>query len=78
MESLAWNGLVAPAGTPAAVIDKVATDVNEVLKDAAVKFALDAQGLTVVGGTPADFKRVIEAYVKRWGPVIGKLGIKLN
>jgi tripartite-type tricarboxylate transporter receptor subunit TctC len=78
VESLAWNGLVAPAGTPAAVVDKVAADVNEVLKDATVKAALDAQGLTVVGGTAADFKRVIEADVKRWGPVIGKLGVKLD
>jgi tripartite-type tricarboxylate transporter receptor subunit TctC len=78
VESLAWNGLVAPAGTPSAVVDKVAADVNEVLKDAAVKAALDAQGLTVVGGTPADFKRVIDADVKRWGPLINKLGIKLD
>jgi tripartite-type tricarboxylate transporter receptor subunit TctC len=78
VESLAWNGLVAPAGTPASVVDKIAADVNEVLKDAAVKAALDAQGLTVVGGTPADFKRVIDADAKRWGPVIGKLGVKLD
>lgn len=78
VESLAWNGLVAPAGTPASVVDKIAADVNEVLKDAAVKAALDAQGLTVVGGTPADFKRAIDADVKRWGPVIGKLGVKLD
>jgi tripartite-type tricarboxylate transporter receptor subunit TctC len=78
VESLAWNGLVAPAGTPSAIVDKVAADVNEVLKDAAVKAALDAQGLTVVGGTPADFKRVIDADVKRWGPLINKLGIKLD
>jgi tripartite-type tricarboxylate transporter receptor subunit TctC len=78
VESLAWNGLVAPAGTPAAVVNQIAADVNEVLKDSAVKAALDAQGLTVVGGSPADFKRVIEADVKRWGPLIEKLGVKLD
>jgi tripartite-type tricarboxylate transporter receptor subunit TctC len=78
VESLAWNGLVAPAGTPAAVVNQIAADVNEVLKDSAVKSALDAQGLTVVGGSPADFKRVIEADVKRWGPLIEKLGVKLD
>jgi tripartite-type tricarboxylate transporter receptor subunit TctC len=49
-----------------------------VLKDAAVKGALDAQGLTVVGGSAGDFKRVIDADVKRWGPLIEKLGIKLD
>jgi tripartite-type tricarboxylate transporter receptor subunit TctC len=78
VESLAWNGLVAPAGTPEAVIDKLNADVNEVLKDATVRSALDAQGLTVVGGSAADFKRVVDADVKRWGPVIGRLGIKLD
>jgi tripartite-type tricarboxylate transporter receptor subunit TctC len=48
------------------------------LKDAAVKGALDTQGLTVVGGSASDFKRVIDGDVKRWGPVIEKLGLKLD
>jgi tripartite-type tricarboxylate transporter receptor subunit TctC len=78
VESLAWNGLVAPAGTPDAVVTKVNADVNAVLQDAQVKAALDAQGLTIVGGSAADFRRAIDADVKRWGPVITKLGIKLD
>jgi tripartite-type tricarboxylate transporter receptor subunit TctC len=78
VESLAWNGLFAPPGTPDAVVARINADVNEALQDAAVKSALDAQGLTVVGGSAADFKRVIDADVKRWGPVITRLGIKLD
>jgi tripartite-type tricarboxylate transporter receptor subunit TctC len=78
VESLAWNGLFAPAGTPEAVVAKINADANEVLKDPAVRQALDAQGLTVVGGSAADFRRVIDADVKRWGPVIGRLGVKLD
>jgi tripartite-type tricarboxylate transporter receptor subunit TctC len=78
VESLAWNGLVAPAGTPDAVVARVNADVNEVLKDPTVRAALDAQGLTVVGGSAADFKRVLDADVKRWGPLITRLGIKLD
>jgi tripartite-type tricarboxylate transporter receptor subunit TctC len=78
VESLAWNGLFAASGTPDAVIARVNSDVNEVLKDGSVRAALDAQGLTVVGGSAADFKGVIDADVKRWGPVIEKLGIKLD
>jgi tripartite-type tricarboxylate transporter receptor subunit TctC len=78
VESLAWNGLVAPAGTPEAVIAKVNADVNDALKDAAVKAALDAQGLTVVGGSAAEFRRVVDAEVKRWGPVITRLNLKLD
>ena len=78
VESLAWNGLFASPGTPEGVIARINADVNEVLKDAAVKATLDAQGLTAVGGSAADFKRAIDADVKRWGPVIGKLGVKLD
>ena len=78
VESLAWNGLFAPAGTPDAVAAKINADANAVLQDPAVRQALDAQGLTVVGGSAADFKRVIDADVKRWGPLITRIGVKLD
>ncbi len=78
VESLAWNGLFASPGTPDAVVTRINADVNEALKDTAVKNTLDAQGLTAVGGSAADFKRIIDAEVKRWGPVIDKLGVKLD
>ena len=78
VESLAWNGLVMPAGTPEAVVARINADANAVLQDAAVRQALEAQGLTIVGGSSADFRRAIEADVKRWGPVISKLGVKLD
>ena len=78
VESLAWNGLFVPAGTPDAVVARINADVNELLKDPAVKAALDAQGLTVVGGSAADFKRVLDAEGKRWGPIISRIGVKLD
>jgi tripartite-type tricarboxylate transporter receptor subunit TctC len=78
VEALAWNGLFAPAGTPDAVVARINADVNDMLSDPAVKAALDAQGLTVVGGSAADFKRVLDAEAKRWGPIITRIGIKLD
>lgn len=78
VESLAWNGFFGPAGTPEAVVQKFNADANAVLQDPAVRQALDAQGLTVVGGSAADFRRAIDADVKRWGPVITKIGVKLD
>jgi len=78
VESLAWNGLFAPAGTPDAVLQKINADANAVLQDPAVRQALDAQGLTIVGGSAADFRRVIDADVKRWEPVITRLAIRLD
>jgi tripartite-type tricarboxylate transporter receptor subunit TctC len=78
VEALAWNGLFAPAGTPDAVVARINADVNDMLKDPAVKAALDAQGLTVVGGSAADFRRVLDAEAKRWGPIITRIGVKLD
>lgn len=78
VESLAWNGLFMPAGTPEAVVQKVNADGNAVLQDPAVRQGMQAQGLTIVGGSAADFKRAIDADVQRWGPVITRLGVKLD
>jgi len=78
VQSLAWNGLLAPAGTPEAVIARIAADVNAVLHEPAVRQALDAQGLAPVGGSGADFRRTIDADIKRWGPVITRLGVRLD
>jgi tripartite-type tricarboxylate transporter receptor subunit TctC len=78
VEALAWNGLFASPGTPEAVVARINADVNDMLKDPQVKATLDAQGLTAVGGSAAEFKRMIDGEVKRWGPVITKLGLKLD
>ncbi len=78
IESLAWNGLFTAAGTPNAVIAKINADVNTALRDPAVVALLDSQGLTAVGGSADDFKRLLEADAKRWGVIIQKAGIKLD
>ena len=78
IESLAWNGLFTAAGTPAAVVARINADVNAALRDAAVKAALDAQGLSTVGGSAEDFKQVLDADARRWGAIIQKAGIKLD
>jgi tripartite-type tricarboxylate transporter receptor subunit TctC len=78
VEALAWNGLLGPASLPDAVAAKVNADVNALLASDEVKSALARQGMTVVGGSAADFKRVIDADVARWGPVIRRLGVTLD
>ena len=52
------------------MIDKVNTDVNAVLAEPAVRDLLRKQGLVPGGGTPADFKRLVEEESRRWGPLI--------
>lgn len=77
--SLAWNGLVGPASMPDSTVARINADVNELLaKDAPLRDAMAKSGLTIVGGSAAEFRRFIDADVARWGPVITKLGVKLN
>jgi tripartite-type tricarboxylate transporter receptor subunit TctC len=78
VESLAWNGLFVPAGTPEPVVSKINADVNAALNDPAVRSALDAQGLSPVGGSAADFRRTVEGDMKRWGAIINRIGLKID
>lgn len=77
-ESLAWNGLFTPAGTPAEIVDRINADVNLVLKQASVRDQLAQQGLEVGGGSPAEFQRFIASERVKWGAIIAEAGIKLD
>ncbi len=79
VEALAWNGLVGPTTISDAAVARINADVNDLLaKDATVRDAMAKSGLTIVGGSAAEFRRFIDADVARWGPVITRLGIRLN
>ncbi len=77
-EALAWNGLVAPAGTPRPVIDKINAEVNAILKLPDVAQKMNAAGFDLIGGTPEDFAKLIAAESARWTPVVKRLGITAN
>jgi tripartite-type tricarboxylate transporter receptor subunit TctC len=76
--SLAWNGLFAPAGTPADVVEKINRDVNAVLSDPSVRDALVKQGLMPGGGSTAEFKTQVEDETRKWAPIIREADIKLE
>jgi tripartite-type tricarboxylate transporter receptor subunit TctC len=77
-DALAWNGLFAPAGTPADVIARINTDVNAAMTDPAFKQNMLKQGLIIGGGSPASFKSFIEAETRKWGAIITKANIKID
>ena len=77
-DALAWNGLFAPAGTPADVIARINADVNAAMADPAFKQNMLKQGLIIGGGTPAAFKTFIDAETRKWGAIITKANIKLD
>ena len=77
-EALAWNGILVTAGTPRPIIARLNTEVNAILKDPAVKSALNAQGFELVGGTPEDFGNLIRNESEKWAPVIKKTGARID
>jgi tripartite-type tricarboxylate transporter receptor subunit TctC len=78
VEAEAWNGLVAPAGTPEAVLARIHREVVEILKEPDVRAKLGAQVMEPVGNSPAEFKAQIEAEIARWTPVIKAANVKVN
>jgi tripartite-type tricarboxylate transporter receptor subunit TctC len=71
-----WFGLVAPAGTPRPVLDKLAGAVREAMATSEVVTALRPQGMDPLSGGPDEFGRHIASEIKRWGEVAQAAGLK--
>jgi tripartite-type tricarboxylate transporter receptor subunit TctC len=71
-----WIGLLAPTGTPAAIIEKLSAAANDALNTEAVRTALKAQGTDPVGGTPKEFADFIRADIDKWVAVLAASGAK--
>ncbi len=77
-ENTGWFGLMAPADTPKAVIDKVYEDSAKILKTPEFRAALAKQGMEPVANTPAQFTAAIAAETKMWEKVIHERGLKAH
>src|SRR3990167_4154067 len=73
-----WYGVVAPAGTPADVIAKLNTQINQALSSAELKNRLNAEGAIATPDTPANFGKLIAAEIARWKPVISGGRVKAD
>jgi tripartite-type tricarboxylate transporter receptor subunit TctC len=71
-----WFGLMAPAGTPREVIDKLARTVREAVKSSDVVAAWRPQGVDPLDGGPEELARLIASELKRWGDVATAAGLK--
>jgi tripartite-type tricarboxylate transporter receptor subunit TctC len=70
-----WYGMIAPAGTPANIVNLLNRVTNEAMSDPQVAQKLADQGLTVAGDTPEHFRDYIGAETKKWAKVIKDAGI---
>jgi tripartite-type tricarboxylate transporter receptor subunit TctC len=71
-----WWGILAPAGTPAPIVDKLHRAIDEVLRSEDTKKNLDLQGATPMPMSSAQFGAYIKDEMAKWGPVVQKAGIK--
>jgi tripartite-type tricarboxylate transporter receptor subunit TctC len=76
-EAESWNGLLAPAGTPAPILDRLNAEVNKALASPEVREKLEAQGAIVVGGSRQGFKQYLKNEVDRWGTVFKTVKVSL-
>jgi tripartite-type tricarboxylate transporter receptor subunit TctC len=76
MEISLWYGIVAPAATPAAVVQRLNGELVKILAMADIRKSLTEQGADIGGGTSADFAGFMREERGRWGVVVGQAGIK--
>jgi tripartite-type tricarboxylate transporter receptor subunit TctC len=75
-EASGWQGLVAPIGTPAAVIEGLNKEINAALADPQFKARLASLGGQVFSGTPAEFGKFLGAETEKWGKVVRAANLK--
>jgi len=77
-EASSWFGLLAPAGTPTDVVNRIQQETAKALNSPAIKEKLLAQGAIPSGNTPAEFTRLIDAEHKKWAKVVKESGAKVD
>lgn len=73
-----WSGIIAPAGTPKEIVDRVAAEAKKALSDPDLKKKLDDQGIVPMGTTPDEFRAFVTDEIARWKKVITDAGIKME
>ena len=77
-EASSWNGLCAPRNTPAAIIEKLNHEINAALADPKIKSRFIELGGPPIGGSPADFGKIIADDTEKWAKVIRASGARAN
>jgi tripartite-type tricarboxylate transporter receptor subunit TctC len=75
-EATQWFGLLAPAGTPHAIVERLNQETTRALRSAEVKDRITGEGMEVVASTPEQFAAYIKSETEKWNKVIKSAGIK--
>jgi tripartite-type tricarboxylate transporter receptor subunit TctC len=78
LQVITWNGLVAPAGTPDAIVARINASINDGLKTPAIRDTLARFSSEPIGGTPREFAAMVAAESKKWAEIIRLAGVKID
>ena len=73
-----WNGLFAPAGTPAEIVNRISAAVQQGFKDPALRKRMEDIGATPVGDSPEQFRALVQSELQKWGTFVKQTGIKVE
>ena len=73
-----WFGILAPAGTPKPIVEKLNAQINKALQAPEVRKTIERDGGEVLGGTSAQFEKLIRSELASWGPVVKESGAKVD
>jgi tripartite-type tricarboxylate transporter receptor subunit TctC len=77
-DASAWDGIFAPAGTPATAVARLNNAIYQALTDPEIVAALRARGALAVPGSPEDLARLVAASSDKWGRVVRASGAKID
>ena len=77
-ETVAWFGVLAPTGTPPEIVKKLSTEIGKIARSPEMREKLLAMGAEPIGGTPGEFKAVIDSDIAKWKALAQKEGIKVD
>jgi tripartite-type tricarboxylate transporter receptor subunit TctC len=77
-EVTSWNGMLAPAGTPAEIVRRLNAEYNKIILEPEMRKRMVANGYEPVGGAPEKFGELIRSETAKWAPVVKRAGIKVD
>jgi tripartite-type tricarboxylate transporter receptor subunit TctC len=77
-EATLWVGVMAPAGTPKPIVDRLNSEINKILTRPDVKETLAKQGAVAMSMTPTEFDAFLRAQIAKWEKVVNSAGLKLD
>ncbi len=76
--AVTWFGILAPAGTPRPIVDKLNAAINKTLADPGVRKSIEHEGGEVLGGTPEHFGEPIKSEIANWATLVKQSGAKVD